>query len=786
MHLSVNTLLERVRVTPPETVEAEAAEQASERVFNPQIMRLLWSDAVHGNVAVINLYDASGRRKFLGRFDDGTWPVICLMDDLIKDVEEGRLKVLAFDPADSLLQRREEDINQRDRERRDRAYTAIAPMLNDIGLPALIDSKVCRTALSKAATKAKLTEKILRRYLRRFWQGGRNRNALLPLFSRCGAKGVPRSKPGGKKRGRRRDTDREGQEAAGVNLGPEDHKKFRLGLKAFYLKGEGKGRTLEHAFDMMLARHYYDGHQMVKGVLTPHLPAAEYLPSFGQFRAFYYKNRDISETLKHRYGPRRWNLRHRAVLGNSDNLGRYGPGSCYQIDSTVADVYLVSSLDPLRIIGRPILYLIVDVFSRLIVGFAVTLEAPSYTAAMLALENAATDKVEYCRTLGIEISEDEWPSAHLCNGLLADRGELASQFPDNLVHSLGIKMLQTAPYRPDWKAIVETRFKLANDGVIKWLPGAVHPRRERGDCDHSLDGTLTLRDFRETIVHFILGHNNKRLDGYKLDEFQIADQVEARPCELWQYGITHRSGSLHVHSKEALRLHLLPTTLGTVTSHGIEINNSRYTCPTAESENWFLRAKRRETTWKVDVSFHPHYRNLAFLRRGSDLEACTLIDNKDRFQRCDFEEVEDFFQRQKEITAGTLTADRQARVNNHAQVEAIKAAAQKRVEQARSAAGPQSKSARRSGLRAARAAEQEHERRQREEEFIGSSIPSSSEVPTDKIVTFPAPATDADATAYPPMNPVPPTPSPSGYVATASYLNMLKERRRLRQEPSSE
>ena len=142
MHLSIDTLLERVRETPPETVEAEADEEASAKVFNPQIMRVLWSDAINENVAVINLYDASGRSKFLGRFDDGTWPIMCLVADLIKDVEEGRLKVLAFDPAVSLLQRREEDINQRDRERRDRAYTAIAPMLNDIGLPALIDSKV--------------------------------------------------------------------------------------------------------------------------------------------------------------------------------------------------------------------------------------------------------------------------------------------------------------------------------------------------------------------------------------------------------------------------------------------------------------------------------------------------------------------------------------------------------------------------------------------------------------------------------------------------------------------
>lgn len=787
MRLPINTLLEQLEENPSGVVEPVEAEQTSEKVYNPRILRVLWSDSIHETVAVINLYDTSGRPKFRGRFDDGTWPKTCLVADLAKDVEAGRLRVLAHDPSTSMFQRREEDINERDRNRRDRAYAAIAPMLDDIGLPALIDSKMCRAALIKAAAKSRFTEKILRRYLRRYWQGGRRFNALLPLFIRCGAKDVARSKPGGKKRGRRRDTDREGQEPAGVNLGPEDHKNFKQGLKTFYLKGKGEDRTLEQAFEMMLARYYHIGHRMVGGVLAPLLPAAEHLPSLGQFRAFYYKNRNIFDTLNKRLGPRKFKLRNRAVLGTSDNLGRFGPGSCYQIDSTLADIYLVSSLDRSRIIGRPVLYLIVDVFSRLIVGFAVTLEAPSYAAAMLAVENAATDKVEYCRSLGIEISEEEWPSAHLCEELLADRGELASQFPDHLVRNLGMRMAQTAPYRPDWKAIVESRFKLTNDGMIRWLPGAVDSRRERGERDSALDATLTPYEFRQMMVHFILGHNRERMDGYNLDQFQIADQVEPRPCELWDYGITHRSGSLHVLDKEFLRLQLLPTTQGTVTRNGLVINDSRYTCPTADAENWFLQADRRSDTWKVDVSFHPHHRPIAYLHRGSTLEACTLLDTKDRFQHCDLEEVNDFFQREKEVKAGRVTTDRQARLDSQAQVDDITKRAKEQTEQAQSDA-PQSKSARRSGVRAARNAEREHERRQRAEQFLGlsSSEHPAPEVPAANIVAFPKSSDVTDAVPPPPPVPAPATPPSSDYIAPASHLTMLRERRRLRQQSSTE
>ncbi|MBW4573588.1 MAG: hypothetical protein KME31_38255 [Tolypothrix carrinoi HA7290-LM1] len=56
-----------------------------------------------------------------------------------------------------------------------------------------------------------------------------------------------------------------------------------------------------------------------------------------------------------------------------------------------------SAINRSWIIGRPTLYLVIDVFSRLIVGFIVTLEPPSWLGAMLALENATADKVFFCQ-----------------------------------------------------------------------------------------------------------------------------------------------------------------------------------------------------------------------------------------------------------------------------------------------------------------------------------------------------------------------------------------------------
>ncbi|TBR56934.1 hypothetical protein B4U84_26175 [Westiellopsis prolifica IICB1] len=136
----------------------------------------------------------------------------------------------------------------------------------------------------------------------------------------------------------------------------------------------------------------------------PILPPAEELPTYAQFYYWYKKDRDLCRTLKSRGGEHRFNLRHRAVTGNTTNIANC-PGSLYQIDATIGDIYLVSSLDRNRLIGRPVVYLVVDVFSRLIVGFSVSLEGPSWLGAMLALENATTNKVKFCQKYGIKLQD---------------------------------------------------------------------------------------------------------------------------------------------------------------------------------------------------------------------------------------------------------------------------------------------------------------------------------------------------------------------------------------------
>ena len=52
-------------------------------------------------------------------------------------------------------------------------------------------------------------------------------------------------------------------------------------------------------------------------------------------------------------------------------------GRYFNLISTLVDLYLVSPLDRSQIVGRPILYVVMDTVSQVLAGFSVTLQNPS-------------------------------------------------------------------------------------------------------------------------------------------------------------------------------------------------------------------------------------------------------------------------------------------------------------------------------------------------------------------------------------------------------------------------
>ena len=190
----------------------------------------------------------------------------------------------------------------------------------------------------------------------------------------------------------------------------------------------------------------------------------------------------------------------RALTSTSGNLN-FGPGARYEIDATIADLYLVAEDDPAPIIGRPVLYFVKDVFSRMVVGMYVGLENPSWVAAMVALSNAFSDKTTYCQGYGIAISKEDWPSFGLPASIMADRGELLYKQADVLVNRFNIQLSNSRAYRGDDKAICVRFFNTIQSKFRPYVGGVVEPvnGKKRAGKRYELDAELNLSDIHANV-----------------------------------------------------------------------------------------------------------------------------------------------------------------------------------------------------------------------------------------------------------------------------------------------
>ncbi|HDR7257778.1 TPA: DDE-type integrase/transposase/recombinase [Bacillus paranthracis] len=494
--------------------------------------------------------------------------------------------------------------------------------------------KAFRTKLIKSACeKYEVSYPTIRKYLYKYWSRGKTLDALLPDYKNSGAKGKERV-AGSKKRGR---PSKYGTE--GINVDEATKQIFRVALEKYYLTS--KQNRLTDAYKFMLKDFYAEDIYYENDVEKVILKDENTIPTLTQFKYWYQKEYNAPEVLKARKGDKRFNKDHRAVL-NTSLSEVFGPGSRYQIDATIGDVYLVSEVNRNWIIGRPVIYLVMDVFSRMVVGMYVGLEGPSWAGAMMALTNVVADKKEYCAEYDIEINERDWPCCHLPEILLADKGEFEGYNVERLVRAFNLHVENAASYRADWKGIVEKQFDLIQKKVKPLLPGYIDVDfQERGAKDYRLDAKLTLREFTQILIKQILQYNTKHyLNSYVRDKDLVADEVLPIPLELWNWGIQNRTGKLRVFPEELVKIQLLPRGTATVNHKGIQFKGISYSCDKALKEAWFENA-RMKGSWKIELAYDA--RNMSHVYVVDDsagyFESCYMLELSKRYEGISLDEV---------------------------------------------------------------------------------------------------------------------------------------------------
>lgn len=553
-------------------------------VVESQPLAVLWTSSSQRIVAVKPTADPKA------------WPELITFDEVQEMVEAGHWKIL---PGEVPPLKNETYVPEKHIDKRDERWGIISDLVTT-HLPAIFDKKRRVELVAEAAARHGVTTHYVKKLLLLAFHGGMIPDAMLPGWDRIGNPGVARpAKEGDKKRGRPRKHG--GQK--GVNTTPEMKRLFLLAGDQY----DGDKRLdLPRAYRRMIGMYFSEIADELHVQHGRRIPLAAYeaegLPRFETFAYYVRAERDREASMRRRLGERVYSMTRRALLDDS-TAEAWGPGARFQIDATIVDVYIRSRRNRKQLVGRATLYVVIDVFSRMIVGFALSFDPPSWLGAMTALANAVTDKVAFCAKFGISITPEEWPCHHIPAIIEGDRGELEGNGVAGILRRFQISVENAAAFRADWKGIVEQRFKLIQVEWRSYVEGYVdQDYGERGARDYRLDAVLDIDDLTRIIIRQILYYNNwHELKKYPRQPEMTEDGVPSVPRELWNWGVATKGGLPRSPREEAFLFALLPTTEASVTPQGIYYHGAHYTCPRAVRENWFSKA--RDKRFKVTISY---------------------------------------------------------------------------------------------------------------------------------------------------------------------------------------
>lgn len=200
------------------------------------------------------------------------------------------------------------------------------------------------------------------------------------------------------------------------------------------------------------------------------------------------------------------------------------PLAVVQIDHTPADSQVVDETTR-QAIGRPTVTLAIDAYSRMVVGIYVSLEKPSALSVGLCLAQAMLPKAEYLSKLEIPGS---WPVFGKMRTVFSDnakefRGKMLSRASE--AYSFGLQY--RPPGRPHFGGHIERLMRTTTSEMHKW-PGTTFSNiRQRTGYDSEKEAALTLREFEQNVVDFIVNiyHLRKHSD------------IGMPPIRKWEAGL---------------------------------------------------------------------------------------------------------------------------------------------------------------------------------------------------------------------------------------------------------
>jgi putative transposase len=241
------------------------------------------------------------------------------------------------------------------------------------------------------------------------------------------------------------------------------------------------------------------------------------------------------------------------------------PLDILQIDHTLVDVMVVDRERRLCI-GRPWLTLAIDIATRAVVGFSVSLEDPSSLSISLVLTHAVLPKAAWLA--GRELQNLEWPMEGLPRLVHVDNAkEFHAEALLRGCQEYGIAIEHRPRGQPHLGGHIE-RLIGTMMGAVHLLPGTTFSNAsEKKSYDSEERAVLTLGELERWLALQIAG----------VYHLSVHSALGKTPLEAWREGVVKRKQPLrYPPSAEEFFLDFLPAVPRRIQRDGIHFHQVRY------------------------------------------------------------------------------------------------------------------------------------------------------------------------------------------------------------------
>ena len=273
------------------------------------------------------------------------------------------------------------------------------------------------------------------------------------------------------------------------------------------------------------------------------------------------------ERVQRRRGSREAKQRFDAIEGVIPDAE--WPLSIVEVDHTLLPVMIVHELSR-QSIGRPWVTFAIDVYSRVILGMYLTLDAPSAMSAGMCISHAILGKEKWIASLGLK--DADWPFYGVMGALHMDN---AREFRGNMLkaacNEYTIDLMLRPVKTPHYGAHIERLMGTVSQRLKRVSGTTFSGPEEKGEYDSEAKAEMTQGELERWLALFVAWYHHRLHAG-----------IGTSPLQKWREGLIgtkkHPGRGLPARrlDEEKVRIDFMPFEERTIQDYGVLIDDVYY------------------------------------------------------------------------------------------------------------------------------------------------------------------------------------------------------------------